>query len=259
VIRPILHKYYFFSSWTARKFVGLSTSILQKTPSSSSDYLQLISKRHIWKANEPGDLAFATGEVAAVSDLFFRYANTSDVGTDDKGCSYLTPSGARKMLASIGENPDDETFDALFRTADLNGDRKLQLQEFLLSADKVLGGNPSNIVLVVGGPGSGKGVLCNRLAKECGCVHMSSGKLLRDEVSRGTPLGRQVADSIARGELVNSSVITTLVRRNMRKFLGTKESENEGQPVLLQQSRNSNTVKPSSMVGCALYVAFCCF
>jgi len=165
VIRPILHKYYFFSSWTARKFVGLSTSILQKTPSSSSDYLQLISKRHIWKANEPGDLAFATGEVAAVSDLFFRYANTSDVGTDDKGCSYLTPSGARKMLASIGENPDDETFDALFRTADLNGDRKLQLQEFLLSADKVLGGNPSNIVLVVGGPGSGKGVLCNRLAK----------------------------------------------------------------------------------------------
>jgi hypothetical protein len=63
VIRPILHKYYFFSSWTARKFVGLSTSILQKTPSSSSDYLQLISKRHIWKANEPGDLAFATGEV----------------------------------------------------------------------------------------------------------------------------------------------------------------------------------------------------
>ncbi len=162
-------------------------------------------------------------------------------------------------LAAEGENPDDETFDALFRTADLNGDRKLQLQEFLLSADKVLGGNPSNIVLVVGGPGSGKGVLCNRLAKECGCVHMSSGKLLRDEVSRGTPLGRQVADSIARGELVNSSVITTLVRRIMRKFLGTKESENEGQPVLLQQSRNSNTVKPSSMVGRALYVAFCCF
>jgi hypothetical protein len=128
VLRPILHKYYFFSSWTARKFVGLSTSILQKTPSSSSAYLQLISKRHIWKANEPGDLAFAAGEVAAVSDLFFRYANTSDGGIDDEGCSYLTPSGARKMLASIGENPDDETFDALFRTADLNGDGKLQLQ-----------------------------------------------------------------------------------------------------------------------------------
>jgi len=51
---------------------------------------------------------------------------------------------------------------------------------------------------------------------------MSSGKLLRDEVSRGTPLGRQVADSIARGELVSSSVITTLVRRNMRKFPGRR-------------------------------------
>jgi adenylate kinase len=86
----------------------------------------------------------------------------------------------------------------------------------------VLGGNPSNIVLVVGGPGSGKGVLCARLAKECGCVHMSSGKLLRDEVARGTPLGRQVADSISRGELVSSSVITALIRRNMRKFPGRR-------------------------------------
>ncbi len=86
----------------------------------------------------------------------------------------------------------------------------------------MLGGNPSNIVLVVGGPGSGKGVLCARLAKECGCVHMSSGKLLRDEVARGTPLGRQVADSISRGELVSSSVITALIRRNMRKFPGRR-------------------------------------
>lgn len=128
VIRPIQCNYYSYCSWTARKFVGLSTSILPKTPSSSSVYWPLVVKRHIWKANEPGDLAFAVGEVAAVSDLFFRYANTGDGGIDDEGCSYLTPSGARKMLASIGENPDDETFDALFRTADLNGDGKLQLQ-----------------------------------------------------------------------------------------------------------------------------------
>lgn len=190
----------------------------------AKDNSRVAAKRnyHSSPPSEPGSLAFAAGELAAVSDLFFRYANTSDGGIDQDGSSFLTPSGVRKMLSSIGENPDDATFEKLFHAADLNGDGKLQLHEFLLAADKVLGDNPSNIVLVVGGPGSGKGALCARLAEECNCVHMSSGKLLREEVERGTPLGRQVADSIARGELISSSVITALIRRNMRKFPGRR-------------------------------------
>ena len=51
---------------------------------------------------------------------------------------------------------------------------------------------------------------------------MSSGSLLRDEVKLGTPLGLEVADIMARGELVSSAVITTLVRRRMRKFPGRR-------------------------------------
>lgn len=74
----------------------------------------------------------------------------------------------------------------------------------------------------MGGPGSGKGVLCARLAQDCNCVHLSSGELLREEVTRATPLGKEVADNIARGELVSSSVITALIRRKMRKFPGRR-------------------------------------
>lgn len=81
---------------------------------------------------------------------------------------------------------------------------------------KVLGEKPAGIVLVVGGPGSGKGLLCDRLAAECGAIHLSSGNLLRDEVASGTPLGKECADIMARGELVSSAVITALVRRRMR-------------------------------------------
>lgn len=135
VLFPIKYER-FYSYWTAKPLrIGLSpfksipiTTFSSISGSNSTASNQLRAKRHVWKAKEPGDLAFAAGEVAAVSDLFFRYANTSDGGIDDEGCSFLTPSGVRKMLASIGENPDDETFDKLFRTADLNGDGKLQLQ-----------------------------------------------------------------------------------------------------------------------------------
>jgi adenylate kinase len=77
-------------------------------------------------------------------------------------------------------------------------------------------------MLVVGGPGSGKGKLSKRLEKECGIVHLSSGDLLRDEVRRDTVLGRQVRDILAKGELVSSAVIVTLIRRVMRKHPGKR-------------------------------------
>jgi adenylate kinase len=85
-----------------------------------------------------------------------------------------------------------------------------------------LGGAPAGILLVVGGPGSGKGHLSKRLEKECGVVHLSSGDLLRDEVRRDTVLGRQVQDIMAKGELVSSAVIVTLMRRVMRNHPGKR-------------------------------------
>jgi adenylate kinase len=92
----------------------------------------------------------------------------------------------------------------------------------LLSSDVILGGAPASIILVVGGPGSGKGLLCKRLEKECGVVHLSSGDLLRDEVRRGTVLGKQVEDLMTKGELVSSAVIVTMMRRVMRNHPGKR-------------------------------------
>ena len=85
-----------------------------------------------------------------------------------------------------------------------------------------MGGAPASIILVVGGPGSGKGLLSKRLEKECGVVHLSSGDLLRDEIRRGTVLGQQVRDIMAKGELVSSAVIVTLMRRVMRNHPGKR-------------------------------------
>lgn len=85
-----------------------------------------------------------------------------------------------------------------------------------------MGSAPAGIILVVGGPGSGKGVLSNRLVKECGIVHLSSGDLLRDEVRRDTVLGKQVREIMERGELVSSAVIVTLMRRVMRNHPGKR-------------------------------------
>ena len=56
-------------------------------------------------------------------------------------------------------------------------------------------------------------MLCDRLVAECNVAHVSSGDMLREEVAAGTPLGKECAAIMERGDLVPSSTITTLLRR----------------------------------------------
>jgi len=46
--------------------------------------------------------------------------------------------------------------------------------------------------------------------------------MLREEVERGTVLGKQVQEIMARGELVSSEIIVALVRRRMRDHPGKR-------------------------------------
>eukprot|EP00339_Tiarina_fusa_P017771 CAMPEP_0117008202 /NCGR_PEP_ID=MMETSP0472-20121206/7801_1 /TAXON_ID=693140 ORGANISM="Tiarina fusus, Strain LIS" /NCGR_SAMPLE_ID=MMETSP0472 /ASSEMBLY_ACC=CAM_ASM_000603 /LENGTH=392 /DNA_ID=CAMNT_0004710173 /DNA_START=114 /DNA_END=1292 /DNA_ORIENTATION=+ len=165
----------------------------------------------------PGSKAFLECDRAAVIDLFHKYS----VYCDDDG-DHLDKEGLRQILQAVGENPDQATLDQLYEAADLDGNGVIELSEFLHSSDMILGGAPAGIVLVVGGPGSGKGLLSKRLVKECGVVHLSSGDLLREEVRRETVLGKEVRDIMARGELVSSAVIVTLMRRRMRNHPGKR-------------------------------------
>ena len=52
--------------------------------------------------------------------------------------------------------------------------------------------------------------------------HVSCGDMLREEVAADTPLGKQVASIMQRGELVSSELIVTLLRRRMRRFGGRR-------------------------------------
>ena len=68
-------------------------------------------------------------------------------------------AGLKALLASLGEKPGDETVQELFNAADADSSGGIDLDEFLAAADKFLGGTPARCVLIVGGPGTGKGLL----------------------------------------------------------------------------------------------------
>ena len=60
----------------------------------------------------------------------------------------------------------------------------------------------SNIIFVVGGPGSGKGTQCERLSADFNLCHLSVGDLLRNEASSGTERGTLLDEYMKEGKIV---------------------------------------------------------
>jgi adenylate kinase len=66
-------------------------------------------------------------------------------------------------------------------------------------------------LLLLAGPGGGKGTQGARLAEHLRVAHVASGDLLRAEVRGETEVGRRAAGYVDRGELVPDEVILELI------------------------------------------------
>lgn len=239
------NQHHYFKRQARRKFyTSIQPDTHELSPRLSHDQAPFHTQHdnqssHFDLESHPGSRAFGECEISALSDLFLQFAKTSstnDSGLDDLG-PYLSINALTRLLASVGEKPDEHTLKTLFDSINVTKDGKLRLDCFLRAADQVLGDSPARIVLVVGGPGSGKGALCERLEKECGAVHLSCGELLRSEVEANTPLGREVGAIMESGGLVSSAVVTALMRRRMRKYPG-KRILLDGFPRSLENARD---------------------
>jgi UMP-CMP kinase len=72
-----------------------------------------------------------------------------------------------------------------------------------------------SVLFVLGGPGSGKGTQCSSLVDTFKFKHLSAGDLLREEVGRGSPIGAEINDFIARGAIVPGEVTVRLLKQAM--------------------------------------------
>jgi len=72
-----------------------------------------------------------------------------------------------------------------------------------------------DIVFVLGGPGSGKGTQCSRIANDYGFVHLSAGDLLRAEIQSGSKDGATIAGMIREGKIVPQEITMRLLRAAM--------------------------------------------
>jgi adenylate kinase len=70
-------------------------------------------------------------------------------------------------------------------------------------------------VVLLGPPGAGKGTQSKRIMEHYGIPQISTGDLLRENVDRGTELGKAAKAVMARGELVSDDLVCNMVRERL--------------------------------------------
>ena len=97
-------------------------------------------------------------------------------------------------------------------------------------------------IILFGPPGSGKGTQAEMLKKDFDLVHISTGDLLRGEISNGTKLGLEAKSFMNNGELVPDEVVIGMIDN---KIADNKESNGvifDGFPRTVAQAEALNSL-----------------
>ncbi len=73
-----------------------------------------------------------------------------------------------------------------------------------------------NLVLL-GPPGSGKGTQAHKLAERFNLVYISTGHLMRQEIKKGTEMGKSAETYIKKGDIVPDEIAIKLIEREIKE------------------------------------------
>lgn len=86
-----------------------------------------------------------------------------------------------------------------------------------------------NIVLF-GAPGCGKGTQAQRLKERYGIDHVSTGEVIRDEIRRGTELGRSMEQYISEGKLAPDEIVIGMIEHYVTEHMNARGCIFDGFP-----------------------------
>ncbi len=95
-------------------------------------------------------------------------------------------------------------------------------------------------VVIFGPPGSGKGTQSENIIEKYNLAHISTGDLLRAEISGHTQLGTIAKSFIDKGELVPDETIIGMIDNKIESLVGTKGVIFDGFPRTVEQAEALN-------------------
>lgn len=72
-------------------------------------------------------------------------------------------------------------------------------------------------IILLGAPGAGKGTQAKLISEHYGIPHISTGDILRENVARGTELGKKAKAVMERGELVSDDLVNAMVGERLKR------------------------------------------
>lgn len=97
-------------------------------------------------------------------------------------------------------------------------------------------------LIFLGAPGAGKGTISNVMIAKYGVAHISTGDILRGEVAKGTPAGKEAEVIMKAGKLVPDELVCAMVKNR----LAEPDCENgfilDGFPRTIPQADRLNAV-----------------
>jgi adenylate kinase len=72
-------------------------------------------------------------------------------------------------------------------------------------------------LIFLGAPGAGKGTVSNLMIKKYGVAHISTGDILRAEVAKGTPAGKEAGAIMKSGGLVPDAMVCGMVGERLKE------------------------------------------
>lgn len=105
-------------------------------------------------------------------------------------------------------------------------DELKQLKEVIGSLDsrikqlekRATGSSPSTEeirMIIMGPPGAGKGTQAPKIKERFSCCHLATGDMLRSQVAKKTPLGREAKKIMDQGGLVSDDIVIGMIKEEL--------------------------------------------
>ncbi len=92
-------------------------------------------------------------------------------------------------------------------------------------------------VVVIGGPGAGKGTIASRLMERLALPHLSTGQLIRSEIETNSALGQELAPYVEAGQFVPDEMVMQLLKHELKKPAYVHGAILDGIPRTTDQAR----------------------
>ena len=92
-------------------------------------------------------------------------------------------------------------------------------------------------LILFGPPGSGKGTQSDNIVEKFGLIHLSTGNLLRQEITDQTPLGTAARNFMDKGQLVPDEVVIGMIGSCLEKHPEAKGFLFDGFPRTIAQAK----------------------